>query len=271
MNQRETTWLRKIIFLTIMILAAFSPVARIQHAFAKVKPANFEEVDTYISTKMRELGIPGAALVIVQGDQIVHLKAFGVADGSGRLVTPQIPFFTGSTGKSVTALAIMQLVETDKIKLDAPVQTCLPWFRVADPDASKLITVRQLLNQVSGLPTAIGQEQLTMADDSDSAIEKNVRALANIVLIAPPGQRYEYSNANYVVLGMIVQAVSGQSYESYITEPIFEPLDMQNSFASKTEAQQDGFAVGFQKWFGIPVASPNLPFTRGSLPAGDLN
>ncbi len=100
---------------------------------------------------MKELGIPGAALVIVQGDQIVHLRAFGVADADGRPVTPQTPFFTGSTGKSFTALAIMQLVEAGKIKVDAPVQTYLPWFRVADADASAMITVRQLLNQVSGV------------------------------------------------------------------------------------------------------------------------
>ncbi len=271
MNQHETTWLRKIIFLTMAILAVLSSTAGVRPAFAQVAPADFDAIDDYISTRMKELGIPGAALVIVQDDQIVHLKAFGVADGSGRPVTSQTPFFTGSTGKSFTALAIMQLVEAGKIKLDAPVQTYLPWFRVADPDSSALITVRQLLIQVSGLPTAIGQEQLTVTDDSETAIEKNVRALANIQLIAPPGERYEYSNANYVTLGMIIQAVSGQSYEEYIAEYIFEPLDMQNSFASKIEAQQNGLTVGFQKWFGIPVASPNLPFTRGSLPAGDLN
>ena len=117
-----------------MILAVVLSVARIKPAFAQVAPANFDAVDDYISSKMKELGIPGVALVIVQGDQIVHLKAFGVADGSGRLVTPQTPFFTDSTGKSFTALAIMQLVEADKIKLDAPVQTYLPWFRVADPE-----------------------------------------------------------------------------------------------------------------------------------------
>jgi CubicO group peptidase (beta-lactamase class C family) len=70
---------------------------------------------------------------------------------------------------------------------------------------------------------------------------------------------------------MIIQAVSGQSYETYIEEHIFQPLNMQNSFTSKIEAQQDGLAVGYQKWFGIPMASPNLPFSRGSLPAGQLN
>jgi len=270
MNQRETTRLRKIIFLTIVILTVVSSVARVQPAFAQAAPANFDAIDEYISTKMEELRIPGAALVIVQDDQIVHLKAFGVADGSGRPVTPQTPFFTGSTGKSITALAIMQLVEAGKIKLDAPAQTYLPWFRVADANASQIITVRQLLNMMSGIPRSIGQEQLANTDLSDSAIENNVRALAEVELNASPGEQFEYSNANYVTLGMIIQAVSGQPYEMYIKEHIFQPLDMQNSFTSKTEAEQDGLAAGYQKWFGIPVASPDLPFSRGSLPAGQL-
>jgi CubicO group peptidase (beta-lactamase class C family) len=269
MNQDKTAWLRKIIFLTL-VMAVIAAMTSVSPAFARVTPDNFDAVDDYISTKMKELGIPGAALVVVQGDQIVHLQAFGVADGSGRPVTPQTPFFTGSTGKSFTALAILQLVEAGKIKLDEPVQTYLPWFRVADVKASKTITVRQLLNMDSGIPRSIGQEQIANVDLSDSAIENNVRALANVELIAPPGQRYEYSNANYTTLGMIIQVVSGQSYETYIKEHIFKPLDMQNSFTSKTEAQQDGLAVGYQKWFGIPVASSNLPFVRGSLPAGYL-
>ena len=64
----------------------------------------------------------------------------------------------------------------------------------------------------------------------------------NIKLVTQPGQVYEYSNSDFVTLGMIIQAVSGQSYESYVTEHIFKPLDMQNSFASKTEAQQHGLA-----------------------------
>jgi CubicO group peptidase (beta-lactamase class C family) len=131
--------------------------------------------------------------------------------------------------------------------------------------------VRHLLNQVSGLPQSIGQKQIANSDLSDAAIENNVRALAKVELIAPPGERYEYSNANFVTLGMIIQEVSGQSYETYIQEQIFQPLDMQNSFTSKTEAQKDGLAVGHQKWFGISVASPDLPFVRGSLPAGYLN
>jgi CubicO group peptidase (beta-lactamase class C family) len=271
MNQHETLWLRKTIFLTMAMLVVLSSVARDRPAYAQSTPASYDAIDDYITTKMKELGIPGAALVIVEGDQIVHLKGFGVADTDGRPVTPQSPFFTGSTGKSFTALAVMQLVEAGQIKLDGPVQTYLPWFRVADADASKTITVRQLLNMTSGIPQSIGQEQIANFTLSDSAIENNVRALANIELIAPPGERHEYSNANFVTLGMIIQTVSGESYEDYITEYIFKPLDMQNSFASKSEAQQNGLVVGYQKWFGLPIAFPHLPFSRGSLPAGQLN
>ncbi|MFN8386209.1 MAG: serine hydrolase domain-containing protein [Anaerolineales bacterium] len=262
--------MRNITVVILAILMFGSSSLGVSRSFAKTGLTDFDEVDAYISAKMEELDIPGAALVIVQGDQIVHLKGFGVADESGRPVTPQTPFFTGSTGKSITALAIMQLVEAGKIKLDAPVQTYLPWFRVADANASAMITIRQLLNQTSGLPVSIGREQLANTNLRDSAIENNVRALAKIELIAPPGERYEYSNANYITLGMIIQAVTGQPYEAYIQEYIFQPLDMQNSFTSKAEAQQDGLVVGYQKWFDIPVASPNLPFSRGSLPAGQL-
>src|SRR5687768_2933448 len=105
MNQHATLWLRKIIFLTLVILVIVTFATSVRPVFAQAVPANFDAVDAYISTKMEELGIPGAALVVVQGDQIVHLKGFGVADASGRPVTPQSPFFTGSTGKSYTALA----------------------------------------------------------------------------------------------------------------------------------------------------------------------
>ena len=262
--------IRKITFLFVAILVFVSANFGVTRSFAKADLTAFDEIDAYITTKMEELDIPGAAFVIVQGDQIVHMKGFGVADAAGRPVTPQTPFFTGSTGKSFTALAVMQLVEAGKVELDAPVRSYLPWFRVADVKASESITVRQLLNMTSGIPKSIGQEQLANIDLSDSAIENNVRALVEVELIAPPGERFEYSNANYVTLGMVIQAVTGQSYEAYIQEHIFKPLDMQNSFTSKTEAQQDGLAVGYQKWFGIPVASPNLPFSRGSLPAGQL-
>lgn len=254
--------------LAMIVFVAFGGAAR--QPVVTSEPMAFESVDAYVTAQMKELGIPGAALVVIQGDQIVHLRAFGVADAGGRPVTAETPFFTGSTGKSVTALAILQLVEAGAIRLDAPVQTYLPWFGVADANASKSITVRQLLMMTSGLSTRIGREQLTRTDPGDAAIEDNVRALAQTELIAPPGERFEYSNSNYIALGMIIQAVTGQSYEAYIQEHIFQPLDMLHSFTSKIDAQRAGLVVGYQKWFGVPMASPDLPFVRGALPAGEL-
>ena len=97
---------------------------------------DFAAIDAYVTEQMNNLGIPGMALGIVQDGQIVHLQGFGVADSSGRTVTPQTPFYIGSVTKSFTALAVMQLVEAGKIDLDAPVQTYLPWFELADKEAS---------------------------------------------------------------------------------------------------------------------------------------
>jgi CubicO group peptidase (beta-lactamase class C family) len=82
------------------------------------------------------------------------------------------PFFVGSLAKSFTALAVMQLVEAGKIELDAPVQRYLPWFRVADPQASAEMTVRHLLNQTSGLPESCGETALANFDDHPGATER---------------------------------------------------------------------------------------------------
>src|SRR5260370_33675392 len=114
-------------------------------------------VDAYITAQMRSMRIPGLALGIVKGDQIVYLRGFGVDYPSGHPVTPQTPFIIGSRTKSFTALAIMQLVEQGKVELDAPVQRFIPWFRLADSDASAQITLRHLLNHTSGISRALGR------------------------------------------------------------------------------------------------------------------
>lgn len=132
-------------------------------------------IDAYIASKMRWPRIPGLAVAIVKDDRIVYLKGYGEADSSGRPVTPQTPFILGSVTKSFTALAVMQLVEAGKVELDAPVQKYIPWFRVADANASSQITVRQLLYQTSGLPM-MREPQLDKSQD-DAALERTVRWL----------------------------------------------------------------------------------------------
>jgi CubicO group peptidase (beta-lactamase class C family) len=232
--------------------------------------ASYEAIDAYVEGHMRRLNIPGVSLAIVEGDRIVHLRGFGRARPGGEAPTPQTPFFIGSVTKSFTALAVMQLVEAGKIELDAPVQRYLPWFQVADPRASAQITVRHMLNQTSGLPASLGLANLADLDSRPDATERQVRALSTLKLTRPAGAKFEYSNTNYNVLGLIVEVASGESYSDYIRQHIFEPLDMSHSYTSKAVAQQNGLAMGHRYWFGYPFPAPNLSIPPGSLPSGQL-
>ncbi|MFF3926250.1 serine hydrolase domain-containing protein [Paenibacillus lactis] len=105
--------------------------------------SDFSEVDAYIAREMERQNLPGLALGIVQGDRILYLKGYGQADSSGRPVTPETPFGIGSIGKSITAMAVLQLAEEGKLDLDAPIQRYIP----AKFKGAQFITVRQLLNQ----------------------------------------------------------------------------------------------------------------------------
>lgn len=232
--------------------------------------ASFDTVDTYVQQQMHRLHIPGVSLAIVQGDRIVHQRGFGQARPHGQAPTPQTPFMVGSLTKSFTALAVMQLVEAGKVDLDAPVQRYLPWFRLADPQASAQLTVRHLLNQTSGLPNSAGEIPLADFDPSPGAAAHQARALSTLVLTRPVGSAFEYSNSNYNLLGLIVEAASGQSYADYLQEHILTPLEMRHTTTSLAMARQDGLAVGHRYWFAIPFATPSIPVPHGSLAGGGL-
>lgn len=251
--------------------------ALLTEAFAKSvssQPASsdaaYEALDAYIQRQMDRLSIPAASLAIVEGDRIVHQRGFGQVRTSGEAPSPQTPFLIGSLTKSFTALAVMQLVEAGKVELDAPVQRYLPWFRVADAQASAEMTVRHLLNQTSGLSSTSGWSVLSDFDDGPDALEVRVRALSAWELAHPPGAAFEYSDSNYNVLGLIVQTVSGEPYAEYVQNHIFTPLDMVDSYVSKELAKQHGLPVGHQLWFWVPVARPGLKNPGGSLPSGQL-
>ena len=147
----------------------------------------FTAVDAYIRRQMKDARIPGLALGIVRDGHLVHLRGFGRADEGGRAVTPRTPFFIGSISKSFTALAVMQLAEAGRVDLDAPVQRCIPWFRVADPDASAQVTVRHLPNQTSGLTGRAGRGTTLAA--GMHPLELAVRALPRPGWPGPPARR----------------------------------------------------------------------------------
>lgn len=230
----------------------------------------YDIIDDYIQQQMHRLKIPGASVAIVDGDTIVHYRGFGRARPGGERPAPQTPFFIGSLTKSITALAVMQLVEAGKVELDAPVQRYLPWFRVADPQASAQMTVRHLLNQTSGLPMMLGMADLANRDSRPDATERQMRALSTFKLTRPVGSRFEYTNTNYNILGLIIETASGESYSDYVQRHIFDPLDMSHSYTSQADAKQNGLAMGHRYWFGHPFPATNLSIPPASLPSGQL-
>ena len=259
--------------LTVLILiglrCAVSPAMVASAQGFPLQQADEDRIDAYIRSRMQTSRIPGLALGVISGDQVVYLKGYGIAGPDGRAVTPQTPFILGSTSKSFTALAVMQLVEAGRIDLDAPVIRYLPWFRTGNATASARITVRNLLNQTSGLPTYAGRQGISDNDQSSMALENGIRDLSGVPINQPAGQSYEYANENYNLLGLIVQAVTGNSYEDYVRSAIFAPLQMSHSAASLSDPAAIEIATGYRYWLFWPVAF-DAPYPRRMTPSGFL-
>jgi len=221
--------------------------------------------ERYINWVLHDLNLPGLAVGIVQNGSIIFLKGFGKARPD-RNVTDETPFVIGSLSKSFTAVALLQLREAGKINLDAPVQSYLPWFRVSDDlYASVQITTRHLLTHTSGLSRFAGRELL--GQTKNVGREQRVRELKNSRLVHPVGTVSEYSNCNYLVAGLLIEAVSGTFYENYLYEHILRPLNMRyHTFLSEQSALYEGMATGYRWWFGLPVPA-HVPFIRDALPA----
>jgi CubicO group peptidase (beta-lactamase class C family) len=226
--------------------------------------ADFAEIDGFVRAQMARHRIPGLALAITHGDEVVHAAGFGTA-GEARRVVPETPFRIASVSKPFTALAVMQLVEQGRVELDAPVQTYIPWFEVADAGASRAITVRHLLNQTSGL-----SEQTYFGDyGPDAGLEEVVRDLRHAEPVAPPGAAFHYFNQNYTVLGLLIELTSGQAYGDYVREHILEPLEMSRSAASLDGIAQLHLAQGHGMLFGFPVAREQV-IAPHMMPSGGL-
>jgi CubicO group peptidase (beta-lactamase class C family) len=266
--------IKKILFPALLVGGVLGVTRLLSAKTAQGKPAtrstSYDAVDAYVEEQMHRLHIPGASIAIVEGDKIMHLRGFGRAGPGGETPTPQTPFFIGSLTKSFTALAVMQLVEARKVELDAPVQRYLPWFRVADPVASAQMTVRHLLNQTSGLPLWPSEVAMADFDDNPEAMERQARALSTLQLTRSVGSKWEYSNFNFNLLGLIIETVSGEPYAEYLQNHLFNPLDMTHSYTSKLAAVQNGLAMGHRHWFSLPFPVPDLPVPLGSLPSGQL-
>ncbi|MCL4274855.1 MAG: beta-lactamase family protein [Anaerolineales bacterium] len=210
---------------------------------------------------MSKHGIRGISLAVTSKTEIVYLKGYGTA-GGGRAMTPQTPMYIGSQSKSFTGLAIAQLIEQGLVSQSDPVQKHIPWFRVADETASAKITVGHLLHHTSGLSEA----GFTVVLPEDATNEKAVRALASAKLTEPIGAKFQYFNMGYAVLAMIVQNVSGMTYEDYIQKNIFDPLEMTRTYTDPELARENGLSQGYSRFFGftVPQRQPHRVYEVGA-------
>jgi CubicO group peptidase (beta-lactamase class C family) len=224
----------------------------------------FARIDLFVEEQMARHRIPGLALVITKGAEVVHARGYGSA-GAGRPVTSETPFYIGSISKSFTAVAVMQLVEQGHIDLDTPVQRYLPWFEVADPEVSRTITVRHLLHQTSGL-----SESSYWLDLPETAtMEDVVRDMARATPMDRPGTAFHYFNQNYTILGLLVEEVSGQPFGSYVRREILEPLSMDRSAATPAGRTSLEITPGHGVLFGFPIEREQTIAASG-MPSGGI-
>lgn len=217
------------------------------------------EVDAYIRETMKRFPIPGLAVGIVKNDQVLYLQGYGTANVDGDPVTPQTPFMLASVTKTFTALAVQQLAQAGKIDLDAPVQTYISEFSLADKDGGATVTVRHLLEHTSGISTVEGTQPSLQS--SKSTFDKALDHLARYHPEYEPGEHYEYSNWNYALLGEVISRASGQPYVEYMQKNVLDPLEMPHASYADYHSLP-GVATGNLIVFGISV-----PYDEKTPPA----
>ncbi len=212
-------------------------------------------------------GVPGLAYAVVADGEITSVGTHGVVRiGGDAEVTPDTAFLTGSISKSFTALAVMQLVEAGKIDLDTEVSDYLDHF---SGRAAGAITIRQLLSHTSGFSTLQGNDSPTDVTGGKDELARRVERLAEVTPADTPDETWEYSNANYQILGRVVEVVSGQEYQALVTTNILEPVGMHHSFVADGEVHEST-ATGHRPWFGTKRPLPGNRTHRGTAPQGGI-
>lgn len=218
----------------------------------------FDFLDEAVESQMAKHGLPGVALAVVAGDEVVYLKGYGSA--GEQAMTPQTQMFIGSQSKSFTGFIIAQLAEQGRIDLNAPVQTYIPWFRVADEKASSKITINHLLHHTSGLSDS-GFSRILPPDLTS---EEATRALADASVTALPGTEFQYFNLGYAVLQYIIEIVTGQTYADILRASVLDPLGMADTTANPAESTS--LSRGYTRLFGVavPMTQPVRDYEIGA-------
>ena len=264
MLKKQSVIVKMLVITIFMLMTSMSGVVFANEDESTNGHLDISKIDEFMTNEIERLNLPGASLAIVKGDQIEYLQGYGIANTNGTNITPQTPIVIGSVTKSFTALAIMQLVEQGKIRLEDPVQSYISWFQIADKEESQKITIQHLLNHTSGFSTYDGQVSISQGNQT---LKEHIQSLVSTELTYPVGEQYQYSNLNYSLLGLVIEEVTNKSYKEYINEYIFQPLEMSNSFINPKDDINHTIAEGYQTIFGIKVQTEQLNH-EGTVPSG---
>ncbi len=212
---------------------------------------------------------PGAAVLVAQKGRIIYHKAFGMANLElGVPLRPDHVFRIGSVSKQFTAAAILQLMEQGKLSLDDDLTRFIPDY----PTMGKKITVEHLLTHTSGIKSYTEMKEWTpevhRKDFTPAAL---VDFFKNQPMDFEPGTQYQYNNSGYILLGYIIEKVSGESYGAYISEHIFKPLGMHNSYYGDVEPVIRNRVAGYSRsgtggaYTNAAFLSMTQPYAAGSL------
>ena len=195
------------------------------NAAASSRPKPREILAAYagrLESLAKSLNIPGVSIALLH-DGVVETAVAGVLHSERPdKVTEEARFQIGSITKVFTTVLLMQLVDEGKLDLDAPVVQYLPEFRLADPDATKAITVRHLVNHTSGIPGD------WFPDLGESATaEQYVATLSDFQLAHPIGKHFDYSNAAFTVAGRLVEVVTGRAWADVLADRLVDPLGIE--------------------------------------------
>ncbi|MFE0105106.1 serine hydrolase domain-containing protein [Streptomyces sp. NPDC059009] len=201
--------------------------------------------------------VPGAALAIVKGGEIYEL-ASGVLNVETEVeVTTDSVFQIGSIAKIYTATMVLRLVDAGQLDLDARVVDVLPEFATPDPEATAVITVRQLLSHTGGVTNDFTYD----SGRGDDCLEKYVEAAREVALDCPPGSAVSYGGLGYIVLGRIIEVITGKTWDEALQELLAEPLGLTHTVTLPEQALRFRAAMSH---LGDPGKTPD------PAPAWDL-
>ena len=211
-----------------------------------------------------EHAIPGASIAVFAEGEL-HTAVTGVLNvETGVEVTPEALFQIGSVGKLYTATVVAQLADAGRLELDAPVIDVLPELRVADPEVTRRVTARHLLSHTSG----IGGDLFSDTGRGDDVLERYVASCADLAQDAPLGATMSYCNAGFVILGRVIERLTGMTWDAAVREQLLEPLGATHTVSLPEEALRFRTAFGHLDTPARTTARWTLPRSCG--PAGGL-